>query len=187
MQIPEAPKEILPKQEDPQPFTYEFKDEDKNAIEYKYETIPLPQPFTTPLSASKKESKQEAGSKASSNQQYVNTGYLKHVGKSDAKAQDIQAGDGKENEDKVLFIKGKYHIIKPDGNVFKYHPSYKFEYAVDDKKSGDVKQQKEEREGDEVKGEYSLVEPDGNVRTVKYTADWKTGFHAEVTNSKSKN
>lgn len=35
-----------------------------------------------------------------------------------------------------------------------------------------------------VKGEYSLVEPDGNVRTVKYYADWETGFHAEVINSR---
>lgn len=35
-----------------------------------------------------------------------------------------------------------------------------------------------------VKGQYSLVEPDGNVRTVNYYADWETGFHADVSNSK---
>lgn len=33
-------------------------------------------------------------------------------------------------------------------------------------------------------GQYSLVEPDGSVRTVDYVADWETGFHADVRNSK---
>ncbi|KOB75395.1 Cuticular protein RR-2 motif 79 [Operophtera brumata] len=33
-------------------------------------------------------------------------------------------------------------------------------------------------------GQYSLVEPDGSVRTVDYVADWETGFHAAVRNSK---
>lgn len=64
------------------------------------------------------------------------------------------------------------------------HPRYAFEYGVNDPHTGDHKHQKEERDGDVVKGEYSLVEPDGNVRTVKYYADWETGFHAEVTNSR---
>lgn len=64
---------------------------------------------------------------------------------------------------------------------------YKFEYAVNDQHTGDIKRQKEERSGDEVRGEYSLVEKDGNVRTVKYFADWKTGFHATVHNSKPRN
>ncbi|XP_044751275.1 putative mediator of RNA polymerase II transcription subunit 26 isoform X2 [Coccinella septempunctata] len=64
---------------------------------------------------------------------------------------------------------------------------YKFEYGVNDQHTGDIKNHKEERAGDEVRGEYSLVEKDGNVRTVKYFADWKTGFHATVHNSKSRN
>ncbi|XP_017042416.1 endochitinase A [Drosophila ficusphila] len=67
---------------------------------------------------------------------------------------------------------------------FDAHPRYAFEYAVNDPHTGDNKHQKEERDGDVVKGEYSLVEPDGNVRTVKYYADWETGFHAEVINSR---
>lgn len=29
-----------------------------------------------------------------------------------------------------------------------------------------------------------MVEPDGNVRTVNYYADWETGFHADVSNSR---
>lgn len=64
------------------------------------------------------------------------------------------------------------------------HPRYAFEYGVNDQHTGDIKHQKEERDGDVVKGEYSLVEPDGNVRTVKYYADWDTGFHAQVINSR---
>lgn len=64
------------------------------------------------------------------------------------------------------------------------HPRYAFEYGVNDPLTGDNKHQKEERDGDVVKGQYSLVEPDGNIRTVDYYADWATGFHATVTNSR---
>ncbi|XP_050342851.1 paternally-expressed gene 3 protein-like [Nymphalis io] len=64
------------------------------------------------------------------------------------------------------------------------HPRYAFEYGVNDPHTGDIKQQKEQRDGDVVKGQYSLVEPDGSVRTVDYIADWETGFHANVHNSK---
>ncbi|RZC35559.1 Chitin bind 4 domain containing protein [Asbolus verrucosus] len=73
------------------------------------------------------------------------------------------------------------YLHKKDHNV-----NYKFEYSVNDHKTGDVKLHREERKGDVVNGEYSLLEEDGNVRTVKYYADWKTGFHAEVHNSKPK-
>nr|NP_001299651.1 paternally-expressed gene 3 protein-like precursor [Papilio xuthus]BAM18239.1 cuticular protein PxutCPR79 [Papilio xuthus] len=66
------------------------------------------------------------------------------------------------------------------------HPRYAFEYVVNDPHTGDIKQQKEERDGDVVRGQYSLVEPDGSVRTVDYVADWETGFHANVHNSKDK-
>ncbi|KAB0798345.1 hypothetical protein PPYR_09338 [Photinus pyralis] len=73
--------------------------------------------------------------------------------------------------------------VKQDG-YYDAHPRYAFEYGVNDPHTGDIKEQKEERDGDVVKGHYALVEPDGNVRTVQYTADWQTGFHAQVTNSK---
>lgn len=49
-----------------------------------------------------------------------------------------------------------------------------------DYKTGDVKNQWEQREGDNVKGQYSLVEPDGSIRTVDYTSDHKNGFNAVV-------
>ncbi|XP_063899908.1 histidine-rich glycoprotein-like isoform X2 [Zophobas morio] len=70
---------------------------------------------------------------------------------------------------------------KKDENVH-----YQFEYLVNDHKTGDVKRHREDRKGDVVNGEYSLLEEDGNVRTVKYYADWKSGFHAQVHNTKPK-
>nr|XP_022914362.1 adult-specific cuticular protein ACP-20-like [Onthophagus taurus] len=59
-------------------------------------------------------------------------------------------------------------------------PKYEFQYGVEDAKTGDKKQQIEERKGDRVVGEYSLLEPDGTIRIVKYEADDKNGFNAKV-------
>lgn len=126
---------------------------------------------------------QEKAAGAAVSHSYENTGYLKQIGTAQAFNLQLKTEDKKEKIEN-LFIHGKYHVVKADGNVYKYHPRYKYAYSVNDKKTGDVKHQNEERDGDVVKGEYSLVEPDGNVRTVKYTADWKTGFHAQVINSK---
>ncbi|XP_065163389.1 uncharacterized protein [Atheta coriaria] len=77
-----------------------------------------------------------------------------------------------------------YEHGEDQSKYYDAHPRYAFEYGVEDHHTGDIKNQKEERDGDNVTGSYSLVEPDGNVRTVHYQADWKTGFHAQVTNSK---
>jgi hypothetical protein len=41
------------------------------------------------------------------------------------------------------------------------YPKYAFEYGVNDPTTGDVKHQREERDGEIVRGQYSLVEPDG--------------------------
>nr|XP_023012031.1 cuticle protein-like [Leptinotarsa decemlineata] len=62
-------------------------------------------------------------------------------------------------------------------------PQYAFNYGVHDPTTGDVKSQKEVRDGDVVKGQYSLVEPDGSVRTVDYVADSVNGFNAVVSKS----
>ncbi|KAK5646183.1 hypothetical protein RI129_004647 [Pyrocoelia pectoralis] len=63
------------------------------------------------------------------------------------------------------------------------HPKYEFKYGVSDAHTKDFHSQHEVRDGDHVKGEYSLHEPDGTVRTVKYSADHKSGFNAEVIKS----
>lgn len=60
---------------------------------------------------------------------------------------------------------------------------YKFDYAVHDPDTYDVKSQWEAREGDVVKGAYSVLEPDGATRLVEYTADPETGFNAVVSRS----
>ncbi|KAK5646343.1 hypothetical protein RI129_004807 [Pyrocoelia pectoralis] len=62
-------------------------------------------------------------------------------------------------------------------------PKYEFRYGVNDERTGDRHNQKEQRNGDSVQGEYSLQEPDGSTRTVKYSADGKRGFSAQVTRS----
>jgi hypothetical protein len=62
-----------------------------------------------------------------------------------------------------------------------YAPAeYEFGYVVHDEHTGDIKHQKESRDGDKVEGEYSFIEPDGYRRTVRYSADKHTGFTARV-------
>ncbi|KAF5307770.1 hypothetical protein FQR65_LT06641 [Abscondita terminalis] len=60
------------------------------------------------------------------------------------------------------------------------HPQYQFHYGVSDPHTGDKHSQQESRDGDVVHGEYSLHQPDGTIRTVKYQADGKSGFNAQV-------
>ncbi|XP_026739718.1 cuticle protein 19-like [Trichoplusia ni] len=60
------------------------------------------------------------------------------------------------------------------------HPKYEFSYQVKDPHTHDIKSQHETRDGHLVHGEYSLHQPDGRIRTVKYHADHKTGFNADV-------
>ncbi|XP_069705121.1 cuticle protein 8-like [Periplaneta americana] len=63
------------------------------------------------------------------------------------------------------------------------HPKYEFKYGVKDTHTHDIKEQAENRDGDKVSGYYKLVEPDGTTRTVHYSADHHTGFHAQVDRS----
>ncbi|KAF5307751.1 hypothetical protein FQR65_LT06622 [Abscondita terminalis] len=62
-------------------------------------------------------------------------------------------------------------------------PKYEFNYGVSDAHTHDHHSQHEVRDGDVVHGEYSLHEADGTIRTVKYTADHKNGFNAQVIRS----
>ncbi|XP_034239880.1 cuticle protein 19-like [Thrips palmi] len=63
------------------------------------------------------------------------------------------------------------------------YPRYAFKYGVTDGKTGDVKDQAEERDGDVVKGEYSLLQPDGRKRVVNYLCDGKNGCNQVVSYS----
>nr|CAD7458121.1 unnamed protein product [Timema tahoe] len=79
---------------------------------------------------------------------------------------------------------GYPHLAQSSGHVDHYaYPVYKFDYAVHDPHTGDIKNQWESRDGDVVKGSYSLVEADGTLRTVDYTADKHNGFNAVVKKS----
>lgn len=55
-----------------------------------------------------------------------------------------------------------------------------YSFGISDPESGNAQTREESRDGDVVKGEYSVLQADGTVRTVRYTADSKNGFQAEI-------
>lgn len=55
---------------------------------------------------------------------------------------------------------------------------YDFTYSV--KEEGIDHDHKAQSDGDVVKGEYRTLLPDGRTQIVRYTADWKNGYNAEV-------
>lgn len=57
---------------------------------------------------------------------------------------------------------------------------FDFTYAVKDDVGNDFSHNAES-DGDVVKGEYRTLLPDGRLQIVKYTADWKNGYNAEIT------
>ncbi|XP_037906362.1 cuticle protein 21 isoform X3 [Hermetia illucens] len=60
------------------------------------------------------------------------------------------------------------------------NPSYQFGFDVKDDEFTNYQNRKESRDGNVITGSYSVVDADGFIRTVKYTADPKEGFKAEV-------
>jgi hypothetical protein len=59
---------------------------------------------------------------------------------------------------------------------------FDFNYAVKDANFGNDYSHNAVSDGDQTKGEYRVQLPDGRTQVVKYTADWATGFHAQVRN-----
>ncbi|EDW00707.1 pro-resilin [Drosophila grimshawi] len=57
---------------------------------------------------------------------------------------------------------------------------FDFEYAVQDPETANDYAHKASSDGDVVTGEYRVQLPDGRTQVVRYTADWKTGYHADV-------
>ncbi|XP_067006729.2 uncharacterized protein [Anabrus simplex] len=57
---------------------------------------------------------------------------------------------------------------------------YDFNYAVKDATYGTDYSHNAASDGDVVKGEWRVQLPDGRLQIVRYTADWATGFHADV-------
>lgn len=64
--------------------------------------------------------------------------------------------------------------------LFQDNPNYQFGFDVKDDLYTNYQNRKEQKDGDKIIGSYSVVDADGFVRTVKYTADPKDGFKAEV-------
>lgn len=58
---------------------------------------------------------------------------------------------------------------------------FDFTYAVKDEPSHNDYSHKAVSDGDVTRGEYRTQLPDGRVQVVRYTADWKNGYNAEVT------
>lgn len=58
--------------------------------------------------------------------------------------------------------------------------AYEFGYSVKDQATGNDFGRRESSDGETVRGEYRVQLPDGRTQIVTYTADWRTGFHADV-------
>lgn len=57
---------------------------------------------------------------------------------------------------------------------------FQFDYAVDDVVTANHQSHKAVSDGDITRGEYRVALPDGRTQVVRYTADWKNGYNAEV-------
>lgn len=58
---------------------------------------------------------------------------------------------------------------------------FDFNYAVNDVETANDYSHKAVSDGDVTRGEYRIALPDGRTQIVRYTADWKNGYNAEVT------
>lgn len=57
---------------------------------------------------------------------------------------------------------------------------FDFNYAVKDDYYGNDYSHNAVSDGDVTRGEYRILLPDGRTQIVRYTADWKNGFNAQV-------
>lgn len=57
---------------------------------------------------------------------------------------------------------------------------FDFAYAVNDPATANQQSHKATSDGDVTRGEYRVQLPDGRTQVVRYTADWKNGYNAEV-------
>ena len=57
---------------------------------------------------------------------------------------------------------------------------FDFNYAVQDQENNNEHLHNAKSDGDVTKGEYSVLLPDGRRQIVRYVADWKKGYMADV-------
>ncbi|XP_026317937.1 pro-resilin [Hyposmocoma kahamanoa] len=61
-----------------------------------------------------------------------------------------------------------------------HEPGMPFDFAYSVNEDGNDYSHNAVSDGDVTRGEYRVALPDGRTQIVKYTADWKNGFNAEV-------
>lgn len=61
-----------------------------------------------------------------------------------------------------------------------HEPGMPFDFAYSVNEDGNDYSHNAISDGDVTRGEYRVALPDGRTQIVKYTADWKNGFNAEV-------
>lgn len=73
-------------------------------------------------------------------------------------------------------------FIQHDHDHHHHEPGmpFDFTYAVKEPDFGNDYSHNAVSDGDITRGEYRVQLPDGRLQIVRYTADWKNGFNAEV-------
>lgn len=69
----------------------------------------------------------------------------------------------------------------PPQHVHEPGMPFEFQYSVQDQPTAVDHSHKAVSDGDVTRGEYRVSMPDGRTQVVRYTADWKNGYNAEVT------
>ncbi|XP_049707747.2 pro-resilin [Helicoverpa armigera] len=67
------------------------------------------------------------------------------------------------------------------GDHHHHEPGMPFDFSYQVAEDGNDYSHNAISDGDITRGEYRVALPDGRTQIVKYTADWKNGFNAEVT------
>lgn len=72
------------------------------------------------------------------------------------------------------------HDHSHDDHHHHHEPGMPFDFAYSVNEDGNDYSHNAKSDGDVTHGEYRIALPDGRTQIVKYTADWKNGFNAEV-------
>ncbi|XP_059054542.1 pro-resilin-like [Achroia grisella] len=73
------------------------------------------------------------------------------------------------------------HDHSHDHDHHHHEPGMPFDFAYAVNEDGNDYSHNAISDGDVTRGEYRVALPDGRTQIVKYTADWRNGFNAEVT------
>lgn len=84
-------------------------------------------------------------------------------------------------------IRFQHEHHHPDEHEHEHHhhhePGMPFDFAYAVNEDGNDYSHNAKSDGDVTRGEYRIALPDGRTQIVRYTADWKNGFNAEVWNT----